>query len=108
MQKQRLTKRQINKLYKEYSEYFNGDETQIAYEFAKDFIYNASREYQRFLNQTFSWQNKKFKFRCVKTCENWFNLWKQAIEETAEYLKPTKTIQDSFENWIAKEEFKSK
>ena len=54
MQKQRLTNRQINKLYKEYSEYFNGDETQIAYEFAKDFIYNASREYQRFLNQAFS------------------------------------------------------
>lgn len=106
MQKQRLTKRQINKLYKEYSEYFDGDETQIAYELAKDFIYNTQREYQRFINQCYA-SHWKIKFS-AQICEKAFNLWKQAIEETAEYLQPPQTMRDSFEKWIAKKQLKSK
>lgn len=106
MQKQRLTKRQINKLYKEYNEYFDGDETQIAYELAKDFIYNTQREYERFLNQCYA-SHWKIKIS-AQTREKAFNLWKQAIEETAEYLQPPQTMRDSFEKWIAKEQLKSK
>ena len=104
MTQQRLSKRQINKLYKEYNDYFDGNETQIAYELAKDFIYNASREYQRFLNQAYA-SHTKTKFSHT-ICEKGFNLRKQAIEETSEYLNPQNSIKESFEQRIAKQQFK--
>lgn len=105
MQKQRLTKRQINKLYKEYSEYFDGDETQIAFELAKDFIYNASREYERFINQSFWKQKNGF---WVDVLNRKSAIRNQALAETAEYLRPQKTIKEMFEERTAKEQFKSK
>ena len=39
-------------------------------------------------------------------CEKGFNLRKQAIEETAEYLNPQNSIKESFEQRIAKQQFK--
>ena len=107
MTQQRLSKKQINKLYKEYSEYFNGDETQIAFELAKDFIYNASREYERFINQSFSGQRKKIRF-WIDVLNRKSAIRNQALAETAEYLRPQKTIKETFEERIAKEQFKSK
>lgn len=107
MQKQRLTKRQINKLYKEYSDYFCGDETQIAFELAKDFIYNASREYERFINQSFAGQQKKIRF-WIDVLNRKSAIRNQALAETAEYLRPQKTIKETFEERIAKEQLKSK
>lgn len=100
----RLNKRQINKLYKEYNNYFQGDETQIAYELAKDFIYNASREYERFINQCFA-SHKGIRF-WLDIVNKKYWLWKQAVEETAEYLKPTQNFRDTFEERIKKEKFK--
>lgn len=76
----RLTEKKIKELIKYYNDYFNWDKKQIAYELAKDFIYNAQLEYEGFLNTHY----KEFNTEIFRSRSD---LWKQAIEETSEYLE---------------------
>lgn len=81
----RLTKKQLAKHYKENYDYFQGDTTQVAFELAKDFIYDASLEFEHYINQNYTKFDKK-------VLDEFHIIWRQAIEETAEYLKPSRTI----------------
>lgn len=76
----RLTEKKIKELIKYYNDNFNWDKKQIAYELAKDFIYNAQLEYESFLNTHY----KEFNTEIFRSRAD---LWKQAIEETSEYLE---------------------
>lgn len=77
MTKQWLTKSKIKQLYNEYYKYFDGDKTQIAYELAKDFIYYAGEDFEKYIKT----HSKKF-----GEIKNPSNLWVQAIEETREFI----------------------
>ena len=92
----RLTKRQLAKHYKENYDYFQWDTTQVAFELAKDFIYDASLEFEHYINQNYTKFNKK-------VLDEFHIIWKQAIEETAEYLKPPKKLK-SFKEWVKETE----
>jgi hypothetical protein len=77
MTKQRLTKSKIKELYAQYYREFNGDKKAIAYELAKDFIFDAGEEFEKYIKA----HPKKF-----GEIENPSNLWVQAIEETREFI----------------------
>lgn len=77
MQKQRLTKSKIKQLYAQYYREFEGDKKAIAYELAKDFIFDAGEEFEKYIKA----HPKKF-----GGIENPSNLWVHAIEETREFI----------------------
>lgn len=75
----RLNKRKLKKHYDENYEFFEWDTVQVAFELAKDFIYNASLEFEKYINQNYTKFDKK-------VLDEKDIIWKQAVEETAEYL----------------------
>lgn len=76
----RLNNKHLIEKFEEYDKYFEGDKKQIAYELAKDFIYNAQLEFEHYLN-------REYKTYWTDVLKDRANLWEQAINETAEYLK---------------------
>ena len=79
MTKQRLTKSKIKQLYAQYYREFNGDKKAIAYELAKDFIFDAGEEFEKYIKA----HPKKFGEDAIKNASN---LWVEAIEETREFI----------------------
>lgn len=77
MTKQRLTKSKIKQLYAQYYREFEGDKRAVAYELAKDFIFDAGEEFEKYIKV----HPKKF-----GEIKNPSNLWVQAIEETREFI----------------------
>lgn len=77
MTKQRLTKSKIKQLYAQYYREFNGDKKAIAYELAKDFIFDAGEEFEKYIKA----HPKKF-----GEVKNTSDLWVHAIEETREFI----------------------
>lgn len=70
MEKQRLTKRQINKLYEEYSKYFDG-------EYVKDILFD-------YLNNVLVWTYDDLVFVAKQELKRrWIKIWNQ---ELADYL----------------------
>ncbi len=85
MTKKRLTKRKINKLIKEYQNEFKEfwewkTEQAIAYELAKDFIYQARLDYEQYINQNVN----KYWIEVVKQIDK---MRADAVGETYEYTK---------------------
>ena len=81
----RLTKRKINKLYKEYQNEFKefGEwktEQAIAYELAKDFIYQARLDYEQYLVANVN----KYWIDVINQVEQ---MRKDALSETLEYYR---------------------
>lgn len=80
MQKEkRLTKSKIKRLYADYYKEFDGDKKAIAYELAKDFIFDAGEEFEKYIKQ----HPKKFGDDAIK---NVASLRVNAIEETREFI----------------------
>jgi len=76
----RLNDKQLKVKYDFYFNYYEWDKKQIAYELAKDFIYQAQLDFEHYLNQNYSkYDGDTFRARG--------DLREQAINETAEYLK---------------------
>ena len=79
----RLNAKKIKKLTKEYKQEFKDfwewkTEQAIAYELAKDFIYNAQLEFESYLNTHYKeYWGEIFRKRG--------NLWLDALKETVEY-----------------------
>lgn len=85
MTKKRLTKRKINKLIKEYKNEFKDfwewkTEQAIAYELAKDFIYQARLDYEHYINQNVN----KYWIEVAKQIDK---MRADAVNETYEYTK---------------------
>lgn len=80
----RLTEKKIRKLIGDYEKEFDWfweDQKQaIAYELALDFIYQASLDYEHFLNK-----NINYFWKDVKDKQEY--MWKEAIKETLDHLR---------------------